>query len=359
MEKLLIETPSSTYPVYIGAGIRRNSAGLLGSALAGASSVLIITDANVAPLYLEEVKASFSSYAKIHVHIVDAGEQAKSFESYYGCLTAALEAGLDRNSLIAALGGGVIGDLAGFTAATFMRGIRFVQIPTTLLAHDSAVGGKTGINHPAGKNLIGAFHQPIAVVYDVETFRTLPEREWLSGFAEVIKHSLIGSRSFYDHLRNQISDLEDLKSGGLASILKQAIAIKADVVRQDEKEQGVRAYLNFGHTLGHAVEAELGYGGMSHGEAVAIGMKYALSLSKTIRGMGTEADEAVRWIDSFPFPEFPKSLDAGKMIDRMKKDKKSTSGNINMVLLDEIAKPVKQPVSEDVLSDAINNLGEE
>ncbi len=359
METLMIETSSSTYPVYIGSGIRKEASELLSTELSGTSAVLIITDANVAPFYLEEVKAGFSAIAEVHVHIVEAGEQAKSFDSYYACLTAALEAGLDRNSLIAALGGGVIGDLAGYTAATFMRGIRFVQFPTTLLAHDSAVGGKTGINHPAGKNLIGAFHQPIAVVYDVETFRTLPEREWLSGFSEIIKHSLIGSRAFYDWLRSNISNLEDLKNGSLASILKQAIAVKAEVVREDEKEQGIRAYLNFGHTLGHALEAELGYGRLTHGEAVAIGMKYALSLSKVIKGMGEEADEAKEWIESFPFPEFPKGLDAGDLIARMKKDKKSTSGKINMVLLEGIGKPVRQPVPEDDLADAIINLGEE
>ena len=193
----------------------------------------------------------------------------------------ALDFKLDRHSLILALGGGAVGDLSGFVAATFMRGIPFIQIPTTILAHDSAVGGKVAINHPAGKNMIGAFYQPEAVVYDIDFLKSLPEHEIRSGFAEVIKHGLIQDPSFYHWLKENILSIDMMISDeNLIHFLSRGVEIKSAIVEEDEKETGIRAYLNFGHTLGHAIEAELGYGKLTHGEAVVIGMLYALQLSE-------------------------------------------------------------------------------
>src|SRR6185312_13145009 len=191
---------------------------------------------------------------------VPSGEQAKQFPIYEACLTFALENGLDRKSCIIAFGGGAVGDLAGFVAATYMRGIAFLQVPTTLLAHDSAVGGKVAINHPLGKNMIGAFHQPEAVVYHTPFLQSLPEKEWRSGYAEVIKHALIGDVELYHWLKEEVQTLADLRDEKLIHILTKAIPVKANVVSQDETEKGVRAHLNFGHTLGHALEKEIGYG---------------------------------------------------------------------------------------------------
>ncbi|HET7657508.1 MAG TPA: 3-dehydroquinate synthase family protein, partial [Bacillales bacterium] len=224
MERVTISTPSKSYPVLIGKGLRHQLADILNELPNRFSSLLVITDDVVASSYLTDVLLALEGYDFVDHYIVPHGEQAKSIQTFYDCQTFALEKGFDRRSAILALGGGVVGDLAGFVAATFMRGVGFIQLPTTLLAHDSSVGGKTAVNHSLGKNMIGAFYQPDAVIYDTETLMTLPEKEWRSGFAEVIKHSLIRDKSLYDLLRNEITSKDDLEAFPYESILKRAIS---------------------------------------------------------------------------------------------------------------------------------------
>src|SRR5690606_6294122 len=273
MDQLTISTKSKTYPMYIGTDILGQLPQVIKDTCQSVSKVLVISDEAVADIYLEKVISILhQQYDKPLSFIIPAGESAKSFDMYYQCQTYALEQGLDRSSVILALGGGVVGDLAGFVAATFMRGIPFIQIPTTLLAHDSAVGGKVAINHELGKNMIGAFHQPNAVLYDIDLMKSLPKIELRSGFAEVIKHGLIWDPDFYNWLTEEITSLDDLQGEKLQYAVLKGVSVKAKVVSEDEQEKGLRAILNFGHTLGHAIEAESGYGKITHGDGVAIGM---------------------------------------------------------------------------------------
>lgn len=349
MEKITIQTASKQYPLYLGMGIRHQLLDLLASLEKEFSSYLIISDEKVASLYLDEVVKSLKG-ERTFTYIVPTGETAKSFAFFLEGHTKALESGLDRRSCIIALGGGVIGDLAGFIAATYMRGIGFIQVPTTLLAHDSSVGGKVAINHPLGKNMIGAFYQPDAVVYDIETLKSLSDREWLSGFAEVIKHGLIRDQSLYVDLTNQIKSLHDLKQSNLIDILRRAIAVKTEIVQRDETETGIRSHLNFGHTLAHAIEAELGYGEISHGEAVVIGMVFALKISEKYYNQPLFIDEFVQWVQSLGFStSIPASLTPEQIMSAMKKDKKAYNAQIHMVLLKEIGHVENVPVEDQIL----------
>ncbi len=348
METIKIQTPSKRYPLFIGNGIRYQLQPLIDKLNKSFSAYFIITDEMVANHYLDDFTNPFR-HSKVHTHIVPNGEQAKSIDYYYACITKALECGLDRQSCIIALGGGVIGDLAGFVAATYMRGIGFIQAPTTLLAHDSSVGGKVAINHPLGKNMIGAFYQPDAVIYDLETLQTLSDAEWRSGFAEIIKHGLIWNPQLFAEIRS-IPSLHALKQSDLASILKKAIKVKAEIVSKDETEKGIRSFLNFGHTLGHAIEAELGYGAISHGEAVAIGMIFAMKLSEKHYNIDLNIKPIEKWLQSLGFiTSIPPSLTAERLIDKMKKDKKSHHGQITMILLKEIGKVERVSFEEETL----------
>lgn len=276
MEKVNIHTSTKSYPVYIGKGAIQQLRDIILDAEESYTSIMVITDETVAKYHLDSFH-EHTALEGIVEKIVPSGEQAKTFDVYNDCLSSALENKLDRKSLIISFGGGAVGDLAGFVAATYMRGIRFIQVPTTILAHDSAVGGKVAVNHPLGKNMIGAFHQPEAVIYDLDFLQTLPEHEVRSGFAEVIKHSLISDENFYYWLREEIQSLDKMNDSKLLKFLTKGIQVKGSVIAEDEKETGIRAFLNFGHTLGHAIEAEAGYGKVTHGAAVAIGMLFALS----------------------------------------------------------------------------------
>jgi 3-dehydroquinate synthase len=336
MKQINITTPSKNYPVYVGEKAITKLGTFLQSLTPAPKNVLIITDHNVGELYLKDVQAELDQTFSYEVFQIKPGDSQKSFENYYACQSFALEKGLDRTSVILALGGGMIGDIAGFVAGTYMRGIRFIQIPTTILAHDSAVGGKTGINHPEGKNMIGVFHQPEAVIYSTDFLSTLPEHEIRSGFAEVIKHALIADPSFYEYLRENIRTLDDLKDQHLLNCLTRGIEIKNEVVSKDEREKGIRAFLNFGHTLGHAIEGELQYRGITHGEAVAHGMLFALSLKEETIQLGKELK---RWLNELGFLPIPKNLSVPSLINRMKKDKKAAGGTIHMVLLEELGHP--------------------
>ncbi|MFC1498726.1 3-dehydroquinate synthase [Verrucomicrobiota bacterium] len=242
---------------------------------------LLVSDSNVDPLYGETCKQSLEKHGfKIKRAIVPSGESSKSLERVKELYDMAFDAGLERNSFIVALGGGMVGDLAGFAAATFMRGISLVQVPTSLLAMvDSSVGGKTGVNVPQGKNLIGSFHQPVKVIADLSVLSTLPDREYISGIAEVVKYGVIWDADFFKYLEKETDKLLARDTQTLETVVARCCEIKAEVVAMDERESGVRAVLNFGHTLGHALENVLGYGKCLHGEAISVGMAFASEVS--------------------------------------------------------------------------------
>ncbi|KZE66081.1 3-dehydroquinate synthase [Fictibacillus phosphorivorans] len=336
MNTIQITTPSKNYSVFIGENAILKLNSVLENLNPSPKNLLIITDENVGRLYLDKVKDIIGESFSYETIQIQAGDNQKSFENYYACQSFALAKGLDRTSVVLALGGGMIGDLAGFVAGTYMRGIRFIQLPTTILAHDSAVGGKTGINHPEGKNMIGVFHQPEAVIYSTDFLATLPQHEKRSGFAEVIKHALIADKKLHDSLRQNVRNIDDLSGDSLLQALNRGIEIKNEIVSQDETEKGIRAFLNFGHTLGHAIEGELQYKGITHGEAVAHGMVFALSLNENTEQIGNELRN---WLKSLGYPPLPKTLSVSSLINRMKKDKKAEKGLIQMVLLKELEKP--------------------
>ncbi|SDH40760.1 3-dehydroquinate synthase [Alteribacillus bidgolensis] len=357
MKQLTINTSNQSYPVYIGNNILEEAPDLLGSFLDDKSKALIISDTNVSELYGDKLKRILEPILPVSIITVPNGEHSKSMASYEKLLTACIEQGLDRQSVIFALGGGVIGDLAGFSAATYMRGIPFVQVPTTLLAHDSSVGGKTGINHPLGKNLIGAFHQPSAVLYDTGTLTTLPDEEWRSGFAEMIKHAYIQDPDFLHWLKENVKTIADIKTDKIRQFLKRSIAVKAEIVKEDEREAGIRAFLNFGHTLGHALEKTSGYDGqITHGEAVAAGMVFAMRLSNELGISAWNVSEEINWLKSLNYPvEAPSQYSAQKLINAMKKDKKASAGNIKFVLLKEPGRPLLYTIDEKLLIELLTN----
>lgn len=336
VETLYVELGERTYPIVIGDGVMRQVAALLQDAgISPASRLFVISDENVAPRYLQPLKQALETAGyRVADCVIPPGEQSKSLAVYEQVMTRAIEAGLDRKSAILALGGGVVGDLAGFAAATYMRGIAFVQVPTTLLAHDSSVGGKVGINHPLGKNLIGAFHQPRLVLYDTAALRTLPEREVAAGFAEVIKHGLIADESFVDWLEEHAERLWQLDAEWVGRAIRRGCAIKAAIVSADETEQGQRALLNLGHTFGHAFEALCEYAVLNHGEAISIGMCLAAKVAERIgfaqAGVFARTERLLRL---FRLPTaWPNGLEPEAVLDVMKRDKKAVGGKLALVL---------------------------
>ncbi|KFZ41828.1 3-dehydroquinate synthase [Anoxybacillus flavithermus] len=351
MKRIHIATSSKRYEVVIGNELLHMIDRMIDRVCPNVTAVLIITDETVASLYLDDVQQALrQTYDRVYTHIIPSGEEAKSFEQFYACHTVALTNHLDRDSLIIALGGGVVGDLAGFVAATYMRGIRFIQVPTTLLAHDSAVGGKTAINHPLGKNMIGAFYQPELVFYDISLLRTLPEREMRSGFAEIIKHSLIYDRAFFGWLQANVQKLNDLRGDRLQYAIQKGIEIKASIVAKDEKEQGVRAHLNFGHTLGHALESELGYGVMTHGDAVALGMLFAIFVSQHFYKQQLFYSSFRTLFHHYGFPiSLPSHVSPERLLEKMKKDKKAKDQTVRMVLMKEIGTVCVERIDDDQL----------
>ncbi len=301
--------------------------------------VLVVTDAQVAPLYLDRVRAGLA----LHTHdalVLPAGEASKTLANSERIFDALAALGANRDGAIVALGGGVIGDLAGFAAACWMRGIDFVQMPTTLLAMvDSSVGGKTGVNVAAGKNLVGAFHQPRAIVADTATLATLPPREYAAGLAEVVKYGAIGDESFFAWLEVNADALLAHDADALAEAIAFCCAYKAGVVARDERETGERALLNFGHTFGHALEAERGYGELLHGEAVAIGMVAAATLSVQLgRARVEDTERLARLLSRFGLPTTLPPASADALLARMRLDKKNVGGRIRLILWRGIGK---------------------
>ena len=292
MKTLNVSLGERSYPIYIGSGLLKKPE-LFKPWITG-KSVFVVTNTTVGPLYSESLIQTISGDAKsVHEIILPDGESYKDWATLQKIFDALLTHGADRKSVLIALGGGVIGDMVGFAAASFMRGIQFVQVPTTLLAQvDSSVGGKTGINHPLGKNMIGAFHQPVAVIADLDTLKSLPPRELSAGLAEVIKHGAIADAQFFNWIEAHRQELLNCDSSAMSHAVERSCEIKSAVVAADEKESGIRAILNFGHTFGHAIESGLGYGEWLHGEAVGCGMVMAADLSSRLGYLN--ADEVSR-----------------------------------------------------------------
>lgn len=329
MRRLMVDLGERSYPIVIGEGIWNLLPGELEArGIRPTSPLLVVTDDRVASLYLETVTGLLASAGyRVAAHVVPAGEPSKSLTELEKIVTSALRNGLDRSSTILALGGGVVGDLAGFAAACYMRGIRYVQLPTTILAHDSSVGGKVAVNHPLAKNVIGAFHQPEFVFYELSTLRTLPLREVRAGLAEIIKEAMIWDASFLDWCEAHAERLLALDAAALEYALARGCEIKAEIVSRDEREEGLRALLNFGHTIGHALETVTGYGEWLHGEAVAIGMVGEALLAVRL-GYPEEVYRTTRRIvEKFGLPvAFPVTCDADAVVEAMKRDKKFREG---------------------------------
>ncbi len=340
MKKLNVALGERSYPIYIGGGLLAH-AELLAPHLPN-KEVMIVSNETVAPLYIDKVMALLDGY-RVKSVILPDGEAYKTFDVLNRIFSAMLENRLSRQATIIALGGGVVGDMAGFAAACYQRGVPFIQIPTTLLAQvDSSVGGKTAVNHPLGKNMIGAFYQPLCVIADTDTLITLDDRQLRAGIAEVIKYGLIRDEAFFKWLENNIGCLMARDPEALAYAIERSCQNKADVVVADEHEKGQRALLNLGHTFGHAIETGMGYGKWLHGEAIAAGTCMAAELSARLGWIGHEDVERIeRIFKQAGLPvRGPKELDVGDMLALMAVDKKVQDGRIRLVLLKSVGHAV-------------------
>lgn len=339
LSTLQVELGERTYPIYIGPNVLRR-ADLLAPHVAN-RRIAIVTNESVGPLYLAKVRALVPDRTPVEIILPD-GEEHKTIAVWQRIFDSLLEARCDRRTVLLALGGGVVGDMAGFAAASYQRGIGFVQIPTTLLAQvDSSVGGKTGVNHPLGKNMIGAFYQPQAVMIDTETLRTLPARELRAGIAEIIKYGLIRDADFFGWLEDHIADLLRCDSDALTFAIERSCRNKAEVVVQDERESGIRALLNFGHTFGHAIETATGYRRWLHGEAVAAGMMMAADLSQRFGWLSIDHVARIeKLLTTTGLPIRIPDLSAKRLRDLMQVDKKVQDGKLRLVLLKGIGTAV-------------------
>ena len=342
METLRVALGARAYPIHIGAGAL-DAAELYRPHL-GAGRIAVVTNAVVAPLYLRRVKAALAQAGARDVLevLVEDGEQAKSWAALERVFDALLAARMGRDGVIVALGGGVVGDLAGFAAAVYQRGIPFIQVPTTLLAQvDSSVGGKTAVNHARGKNMLGAFHQPSAVIADVGALATLPPRELQAGIAEVIKHGFALDAALVAWLEGNMERLLAREAAALAHAVRRSCELKAEIVAADEREAGRRVLLNFGHTFGHAIEAASGYGAWLHGEAVAAGMVMAGELSVRAGLLAAaDAQRLRRLVARAGLPVSGPALSAERYLELMAGDKKSAAGRIRFVLLEAVGRAV-------------------
>jgi 3-dehydroquinate synthase len=332
MDRLTVELGDRSYPILIGAGLLRQRA-LLEQHVPG-RDVLLVSNTVVAPLYQQRLSEALSGRRLVAVILPD-GEAHKTLANVSRILDVLVANRLGRDATVIALGGGVVGDVAGFAAACYQRGIGYVQAPTTLLAQvDSAVGGKTGVNHPGGKNLIGAFHQPLAVLTDTSTLESLPPRELRAGVAEVIKYGLIRDAGFYEWLYVNIERLLARDPEALAYAIRRSCEIKAEMVGRDEREQGERALLNLGHTFGHAMESVTGYGRWLHGEAVGAGLLMAAAMSKACGTIRPEEVERLRaLLERAGLPTAAQEVRADALLEHMRIDKKVKAGRIRLVLL--------------------------
>ena len=344
MQTLKVDLGERSYPIYIGEGLL-DQPELLAPHIAG-RQVAIVSNETVAPLYLERLSRTLGAYSVLPVVLPD-GEAHKNWETLQLIFDALLTARHDRRTTVVALGGGVIGDMAGFAAACYQRGVDFIQVPTTLLSQvDSSVGGKTGINHPLGKNMVGAFYQPNAVLIDTASLKTLPARELSAGLAEVIKYGLICDEPFLTWLEAHIHALRELEPVELTEAIRRSCAAKAAVVGADERESGVRATLNLGHTFGHAIETHMGYGVWLHGEAVAAGTVMALEMSMRLGWIDQPArDRGIRLLQAAGLPVVPpQEMTPEHFMEHMAVDKKVLDGRLRLVLLRQMGEAV---VSDD------------
>jgi len=344
MRRLTVDLAGRPYDIHIGSGLLDRLAGFVGPLQP--SRLLVVTDKRVGALYGARAAAALQPVASTGSFELAGGETGKDLRAVESVLDALLAAGADRRSVVVALGGGVVGDIAGFAAAIYMRGIRFVQVPTTLLAQvDSSVGGKTGVNHPRGKNLIGAFHQPAVVVADTDTLRTLPQRELSAGLAEVLKHGLLADAGYFGQVTRELPRLLACDEPALTAAVARSCEIKAAIVARDERESGERALLNLGHTFGHAIEALTGYERWLHGEAVGCGMCLAADLSRRL-GLIARAD--VETIEAAAaaarLPTRIEGLSLAAAIESMRGDKKAEAGEIRFILLERIGRAVQRAV---------------
>jgi 3-dehydroquinate synthase len=350
IETLTVALAERSYPIHVGTNLLRDVAGLLPAARH--ARAVVVTNATIASLHLDALQAGLSAAGLRHDAIViPDGEEHKDWVTLHQIHTRLLELAAERSTLLIGLGGGVVGDLAGFAAATYQRGMPLVQIPTTLLAQvDSSVGGKTGVNHPLGKNMIGAFYQPSAVIIDIATVETLPPREYAAGIAEIVKYGAIRSPKLFVWLEGSIDGLIARDARALAHAVIESCRIKAQVVAADERETGERALLNFGHTFGHAIEAGTGYGTWLHGEAVAAGMVLAARLSVRTSGLSADDGERLRsLLERAGLPTAAPALGADRYLELMARDKKVQGGTLSFVLLSELGRAIVRrdiPLSE-------------
>ena len=340
MKTININLEKRAYPIYVGEGLIENY-GLFEKHISN-KKVAIITNDKVAPLYLQKIKNILPTEKDIIPIILPDGEAFKNLETLNLIYDALLKNKANRQVTLMALGGGVIGDITGFAASTFMRGVDFIQIPTTLLSQvDSSVGGKTGINHQLGKNMIGAFYQPKCVIADISLLKTLPDKELSAGLAEVIKYGLIRDASFFEWLENNIEGIMKRDPQLLIQSVIRSCQNKADIVEADEFESGIRAILNLGHTFGHAIETAAGYGNWLHGEAVATGMVMAASLSEQMGWLSSEENQRVKsLIVHANLPISPPEISKKKFLDLMQLDKKTKENQIHLVLQQGIGKAI-------------------
>lgn len=352
MSTLRVELGERSYPIYIGQGLLSRPE-LLTNHIRG-RQVMVVSNETVGPLYLDTVLKALDGFDVASVALPD-GEQYKHLDTLNLIYTALLEKRFNRGCTLVALGGGVVGDITGFAAASYQRGVAFLQVPTTLLAQvDSSVGGKTGVNHALGKNMIGAFHQPGCVVIDTDTLDTLEDRELSAGLAEVIKYGLIRDSEFFDWLEDNIEALRARDKQALAYAIERSCSIKAEIVAADERESGQRALLNLGHTFGHAIETGTGYGTWLHGEAVGTGMLMAADMSVRQAWLPAEARERTRNLllkAGLPVAP-PAEMDAGRFLELMAVDKKVMDGGLRLVLLKGIGDAV---VTGEFSSDCLND----
>ncbi|WP_165310114.1 3-dehydroquinate synthase [Vibrio ziniensis] len=356
MERITVSLGERSYPISIGAGLFNDPALL---SLSAKQKVVVITNHTVAPLYADKITALLDQKGCISsVLELPDGEKYKTLETFNTVLSFLLEHNHSRDVVIIALGGGVIGDLVGFAASCYQRGVDFIQIPTTLLSQvDSSVGGKTAVNHPLGKNMIGAFYQPKAVIIDTDCLATLPEREFAAGMAEVIKYGIIYDEAFFVWLEQHMDELYELDEQALTYAIARCCQIKAEVVAQDEKESGIRALLNLGHTFGHAIEAELGYGNWLHGEAVSAGTMMAAKTAQ-LQGLITQ-QQVERILSIFKRAKLPvhtpESMSFDDFMKHMMRDKKVLAGELRLVLPTSIGtSDVVKGVPETIIEQAID-----
>ena len=360
MEKIKVELGENSYNIFIGENLFDDAAKfVLNSDFS--KKILVVTDENIFKIHGKNLREIFSRYEDINfeIEVIPPGETSKIFYEVENLYTCAIESNLDRKSVIMAVGGGVVGDLAGFVAATFLRGVNFIQVPTTLLAQvDSSVGGKTAINHKLGKNLIGAFYQPKAVFIDVATLKTLPLREIKAGLAEVVKYGVICDTKFFEYLEQNIEGILGGNVEDLKHIIKRSCEIKAEVVSRDEKESGLRKILNFGHTIAHAIEEETGYTKYSHGEAVAIGMIGAASISQALGYVDAEKVARLKnLIENFGMYTHAKGCNVEGVYNALFRDKKVIGGKLNWVLMKDFGKvEIYDNVPEKIIKEALTKI---